>query len=315
MTRAHPPHPLRRPPRSAPLAPRLVSRLLRGLLLASALVLLAAVLVLPPPAAAGTAAGLGPAQPAARLGPADAASDVGPAGAASGLGPAQPAAGLTPETAGAAHLARIRSSRPADPSPEPDRGWRWPLSGRPEVTRAFDLPDTPYGPGHRGVDLAAGPGARVLAPGPGVVGWAGVLAGRGVVSLRHPGGLRTTYEPVTATVRAGQPVGAGEVLGLLAAGHAGCPRTACLHWGLLRGDSYLDPLALLGRGPVRLLPLAGSSRAPAGYGDPGARSRPAEPASADGRSERHPLVSSSTTAATLGLAVACAVIMTRRRPP
>jgi len=30
---------------------------------------------------------------------------------------------------------------------------------------------------------------------------------------------------------------------------------ACLHWGLLQGDVYLDPLALLGLGRVRLLPL------------------------------------------------------------
>lgn len=67
----------------------------------------------------------------------------------------------------------------------------------PEVTRGFDPPDGPYRPGHRGVDLAAGPGTPVLAAGAGVVGYAGVLAGRGVVTVVHPGdGLRTTYEPV-----------------------------------------------------------------------------------------------------------------------
>jgi hypothetical protein len=29
---------------------------------------------------------------------------------------------------------------------------------------------------------------------------------------------------------------------------------ACLHWGLRSGALYLDPLILLGLGPVRLLP-------------------------------------------------------------
>jgi murein DD-endopeptidase MepM/ murein hydrolase activator NlpD len=78
-----------------------------------------------------------------------------------------------------------------------------------------------------------------------------------VVSVAHAGGLRTTYEPidVEATLRAGHPVTAGETLGVLAAGHPGCAADACLHWGLRSGDVYLDPLALLGLGRVRLLPL------------------------------------------------------------
>jgi murein DD-endopeptidase MepM/ murein hydrolase activator NlpD len=60
---------------------------------------------------------------------------------------------------------------------------------------------------------------------------------------------------VVARVRAGTPVRAGDPLGVLAAGHPGCPAAACLHWGLLRGSLYLDPLALLGLGAVRLWPL------------------------------------------------------------
>ena len=34
-----------------------------------------------------------------------------------------------------------------------------------------------------------------------------------------------------------------------------CLPRACLHWGWLRGETYLDPLRLVGGGPVRLLPL------------------------------------------------------------
>ncbi len=142
--------------------------------------------------------------------------------------------------------------------------WRWPLDGLPAVTRRFDPPATPYGRGHRGVDLATVPGAAVRAAGPGVVSFAGTLAGRGVVAVRHADGLRTTYEPVAATVPVGVRVAAGAQLGTVGGGHLGCPAAACLHWGLLRGRTYLDPLSLLGVGPVRLLPLAGAAPDSAG---------------------------------------------------
>jgi hypothetical protein len=150
--------------------------------------------------------------------------------------------------------------------------WRWPLDGVPRVTRRFDPPDTPYGAGHRGVDLAGTPGAAVRAAGSGRVGYAGMLAGRGVVTVIHGGGLKTTYEPVRAVVHVGQQVAMGALLGRLQPGHPGCPVSACLHWGLLRGKTYLDPLSLVGAGRVRLLPLgtdsqtksvAGSSTEPA----------------------------------------------------
>jgi len=130
----------------------------------------------------------------------------------------------------------------------------WPVAP-PQVVRRFDPPPQPWLAGHRGVDLAAAPGAEVHAAGGGTVSFAGSVAGRGVVSVVHAGGLRTTYEPVTATVHTGEAVTAGQSLGALEAGHPGCPVAACLHWGLRRGEQYLDPLALLGLGRVRLLPL------------------------------------------------------------
>jgi pyruvate/2-oxoglutarate dehydrogenase complex dihydrolipoamide acyltransferase (E2) component len=107
-------------------------------------------------------------------------------------------------------------------------------------------------------------GDPVRAAGPGRISYAGLLAGRGVVVVSH-GDLRTTYEPVSAVVRVGQQVAAGQVIGQLAAGHAGC-RPACLHWGLLRGTLYLDPVRLITRGPSVLLPVDAAGLADAGAG-------------------------------------------------
>lgn len=132
--------------------------------------------------------------------------------------------------------------------------WRWPLDPPREVVRRFQPPSTPYGPGHRGVDIAAAAGAVVRAAGAGRIGYAGSLAGRGVVTVQHDNGLRTTYEPVTPSVSEGMVVAAGDPIGTLEPGHLGCPAAACLHWGLRRDDVYLDPLTLLRSGPIRLLP-------------------------------------------------------------
>lgn len=133
-------------------------------------------------------------------------------------------------------------------------GYQWPLAGEPRVSRGFEPPARRWLPGHRGVDLASEPGALVLAAGSGLVTFADAIAGTGVVSVTHAGELRTTYQPVTPTVAAGDMVAAGDPIGLLEAGHAGCTAFACLHWGLRQGEFYLDPLSLLGLGQVRLLP-------------------------------------------------------------
>nr|WP_255375397.1 M23 family metallopeptidase [Saccharomonospora sp. CUA-673] len=133
----------------------------------------------------------------------------------------------------------------------------WPLAPRPEVLRPFDPPPSPYGPGHRGVDLAAGPGQQVLAAADGEVVHAGDVAGRGVVSVQHAGGLRTTYEPVTpaAGIEPGAAVTRRQPIGTIAGRHAGCPAASCLHWGVRRGEDYLDPLEFVPPvGPLRLKP-------------------------------------------------------------
>lgn len=135
---------------------------------------------------------------------------------------------------------------------------QWPVQP-PAVTRGFDAPAPDWQRGHRGVDLAGAPGQPVYAAGPGIVVFAGVLAGRPVVSIEHDGGLRTSYEPVEPVVRTGQRVDTTTAVGRLSAGHPGCPVAACLHWGAMWGPAqrarYVDPTGLLAGTPVRLKPL------------------------------------------------------------
>ncbi|MFI1960688.1 murein hydrolase activator EnvC family protein [Streptomyces althioticus] len=153
----------------------------------------------------------------------------------------------------------------ADGEAVPVVGRTWPVGVRPRVLRGWEPPAAVYGPGHRGVDLAATPGTPVRAVADGRVSFAGRVAGKGVVSVELTGTgdppLRTTYEPVRATVPQGAEVSAGEVIGTVEAGGSHCT-APCVHWGLLRGDTYLDPLSLLPpwllhRGPSRLLPVLG----------------------------------------------------------
>ncbi|MER7006339.1 M23 family metallopeptidase [Dactylosporangium sp. NPDC000555] len=138
----------------------------------------------------------------------------------------------------------------------PAEGYQAPLDGPVTVTRGFEPPSDRYAAGHRGVDLAGAPGQIVRSAGPGTVIFAGTVGGRPVVSVRHPGGFRTTYEPVVPTVVEGQAVSPGTQLGTLRPGHPGCPVAACLHWGVRSDEGvYSDPLTLLHRARVRLLPL------------------------------------------------------------
>jgi murein DD-endopeptidase MepM/ murein hydrolase activator NlpD len=137
----------------------------------------------------------------------------------------------------------------------------WPLQPTPAVVNGFDPPDSQWGWGHRGVDLAGTPGQVVRAALPGRVAYAGPLAGRGVVVVNH-GETRTTYEPITSTVSVGDVVPAGAPIGKLNLPGSHCSPLACLHWGWLDGEVYLDPLDLVGAGRVRLLPLSGLGSVP-----------------------------------------------------
>lgn len=161
----------------------------------------------------------------------------------------------TPRTRPAAALSVVAlvavGAAPPIAGQSPTR-WVAPISP-PAVVRTFDPPVQPWLPGHRGVDLRARPGAPVRAAGAGQVAFAGQLAGRGVVVVDH-GALRTTYEPVAAAVVVGQQVAVGALLGRIATGAGHCGDATCLHLGLRRGRTYLDPRLLLSGGRPVLRP-------------------------------------------------------------
>jgi murein DD-endopeptidase MepM/ murein hydrolase activator NlpD len=131
----------------------------------------------------------------------------------------------------------------------------WPLSPRPTVLRRFEQPRTQWSPGHRGVDLLAAVGQPVFSAGDGIVVFSGVIAGRGVITVRHSGGLRTTYEPVDERRASGTVVHRGTRIGVVSPIPGHCLPRQCLHWGAISGQSYRDPLSLLGFGRPILLPL------------------------------------------------------------
>lgn len=151
--------------------------------------------------------------------------------------------------------AAVRGPGPAATSePAPARG-TWPLAPVPSIARPFDRPEQQWSAGHRGADLVGRPGQPVRSALAGTVSYVGRIAGRGIVTVDH-GRVRTTYQPVAAVVSRGEQVREGQVIGRLLLAGSHCAPVACLHWGLIRGDTYLDPLTLVGAvpQPVRLYP-------------------------------------------------------------
>ncbi len=149
-------------------------------------------------------------------------------------------------TLATASLTLVALARPAEGQSRLGNEWTWPVAAPVRIAAGFRPPAHPWLPGHRGVDLATKRGDAVFAAGPGLVAFAGHIAGKGVVVVLHRNGLRTTYEPVNPLVSPGDYVNVGQPLGHMEAGLSHCGINPwCLHWGLRRGLSYLNPLSLV----------------------------------------------------------------------
>ncbi|SDQ36589.1 murein hydrolase activator EnvC family protein [Leucobacter chromiiresistens] len=147
------------------------------------------------------------------------------------------------------------------PSPAPSAttpairadGSRWlpPLEATPfELIEAFRAPPHEYGPGHRGIDLAAPPGATVRAPAAGTVSFAGLVVDRPVVSVQVDEQTVYSMEPVTSDLQQGDAVGIGSPIGAVAAG--GHCDARCLHLGIRVDDAYVNPMRYFVARPVLL---------------------------------------------------------------
>jgi murein DD-endopeptidase MepM/ murein hydrolase activator NlpD len=162
---------------------------------------------------------------------------------------------------------------PAEPrSPRVPPLWM-PVTG--PLVRGFDARAGPYGPGHRGIDIAAPVGELVRAPTAGRIVFAGPVAGTSWVTLRAAPGVLVTVGPlldpaVTATrVRSRAPigrVGPGHAPTRAALATPAAPAAAAaLHLSVRVDGVYVDPLAyLVDRPRPRLVPLPAPGGLPGG---------------------------------------------------
>jgi murein DD-endopeptidase MepM/ murein hydrolase activator NlpD len=140
-------------------------------------------------------------------------------------------------------LVGVQLSVTVPAAPAADGSWTWPVRG--PVIRAFDPPETPFGSGHRGIDVAAAFGTTVIAPEAGIVAFSGKVGGELFVTLDHGGGLTSTYSWLSETfVRRGDVVPKGAAIARTGQGHAGAS-VPHLHFGVRLDGTYLDPMAFL----------------------------------------------------------------------
>ena len=201
---------------------------------------------------------------AAALGAEAASADTAPGAAALRVGPVRAGAaarGVSPALGGSGTGAGRSPGAPAG-STEPGaterparapgplggdarRRWVWPTASR-VVVRPWEAPETEYGPGHRGLDVAAPPGTSVVAVAAGTVSFAGSVGGRPVVAVDHGDGLVSTLDAVVPGVTAGDHVEQGDLVGTTAPGHC-AEQEPCLHIGARLYGRYVDPAAFLPR--------------------------------------------------------------------
>jgi murein DD-endopeptidase MepM/ murein hydrolase activator NlpD len=134
-------------------------------------------------------------------------------------------------------------AQPAQPIPRQGASHAVPLYG--ELVRVYDAPEDPFAPGHRGADVAASLGSPVRASAPGVVSFAGSVAGNRTVTVDHGNGLLTSYSYLgSLRVTKGTPVEQGEIVGTVGTGHPGSTLPPHVHLSARQDGFYFDPLEL-----------------------------------------------------------------------
>ena len=140
----------------------------------------------------------------------------------------------------------------------PSGSWNPPVVGSSLINH-YRQPSSQYTEGHRGVDYEVTLGQGVFAPFDGAVWFIGTVVDRELLSLSHKGDLLTSFEPVCSSLKQGQEVKAGDLIGEVClpkpqySQH--CEKTLCLHFSLRHQKEYLSPLVFIGGiNPSRLFP-------------------------------------------------------------
>lgn len=126
--------------------------------------------------------------------------------------------------------------------------WMLPVELPATLVASFEAPATAYARGHRGLDYLVQDKANLLTPHNGTIAFAGLVAGKPVVTVNHSGGYRTSFEPACTDLKVGDQVAVGQVFAkVCSSGYKShCFPNICLHYGLRIGLDYLSPLALAG---------------------------------------------------------------------
>ncbi len=131
--------------------------------------------------------------------------------------------------------------------------WSWPVDG--PILRPFSLADSPYAAGqHRGLDIGAEVGARVVAPAAGTVTWAGSIphGGRALTIATSDGLAVTLLQLGSVSALAGTVVAEGDAVGVVGPSADPVTTSSHVHLGIRVAadpNGYLDPVGLL---PARL---------------------------------------------------------------
>lgn len=126
--------------------------------------------------------------------------------------------------------------------------WHWPVA-RVAIIRDYAAPQTRYGAGHRGIDVATHVGERVFAPMSGQITFVGHVVDEDIVTETVAGIWKISVESVVAKVRIGEHVRAGDVMGMTES-NSHC---SGLHIGVRWHDLYVSPALLFGQIPSAIL--------------------------------------------------------------
>jgi murein DD-endopeptidase MepM/ murein hydrolase activator NlpD len=140
----------------------------------------------------------------------------------------------------------------------PKINWAPPLEPPVNLVNLYRQPNSDYSAGHRGIDYRVEVGQPVLSPADGEVWFSGKVGNRQLISLKHPDGNLTEFEPVCTDLEKGEPVFLGQEIGQVCKADSNyrqhCQEATCLHFSIRQLGEYLSPQVFIGGiNPSRLL--------------------------------------------------------------